>query len=582
MRSKRSWARAAAALLALGLVAAACGDDGGGSAKSPATTGSASGTGTKAATTTTLAPQKGGSITIGMFSETRGLDPTIGSGSGTAGGTEMTALYDTIVGWNTETRKYDMRTAESVTSNADASEWTLKLKAGIKFRDGTAYDADAVKYNFDRYLSTVNTSTSRSWLVYVVGEAKAVTVVDPLTVKFTLKLPFGGFPAFLAHTPGMILSPTKLKALGDPTAADYKAKSDAFNLKPEGAGAGPFEIVSFTKGESVIMKKSPTYFGGEVYLDEIKFVDLKSSDKYVDGMKTGTVNVGFLRTPVSVANAKADKSLGGFDSYIQAGGMLLSNGGVKLTCKDAKPEPLCVGKPDGQIATTPNTADPKVRAAVALAVDPAVINARANDGKGLPNNALFDKNFSLDPGVAGVKPDPVAAKKLLDEAKAGGATGKIRVACTNQPERVALATALDTMLKAAGFEPTVKADIDTTTQIGEIITKKDFDLGCWGMSIPNDDTAILALVQNFWSASPTNRVGYSSPAWDAALNVALAAKDDAAKKAGYKTLAELWNKDQPSIIFETVIERIAFQNKVHGVSMNVSSMFFLDKAWLEK
>ena len=83
MRSKRSWARAAAALLALGLVAAACGDDGGGSAKSPAATGSASGTGTKAAAaTTTLAPQKGGSITIGMFSETRGLDPTIGFGYG--------------------------------------------------------------------------------------------------------------------------------------------------------------------------------------------------------------------------------------------------------------------------------------------------------------------------------------------------------------------------------------------------------------------------------------------------------------------------------------------------------------------
>ena len=41
-----------------------------------------------------------------------------------------------------------------------------------------------MKYNFDRYISTVNTSTSRSWLVYVVGEAKNVTVVDPLTVKF--------------------------------------------------------------------------------------------------------------------------------------------------------------------------------------------------------------------------------------------------------------------------------------------------------------------------------------------------------------------------------------------------------------
>ena len=93
------------------------------------------------------------------------------------------------------------------------------------------------------------------------------------------------------------------------------------------------------------------------------------------------------------------------------------------------------------------TADAKVRQAVALAVDPAIINTRANEGKGIPNNGLFDKNFATDPGVGGVKPDPVAAKKLVDEAKAAGFNGKIRVACTNAPERVALATALESMEK---------------------------------------------------------------------------------------------------------------------------------------
>jgi peptide/nickel transport system substrate-binding protein len=580
MGSKRTWGRAAAALLALGIVAAACGDDGGSdTANSTGSTGTGT-TGTSASTTT-LTPKKGGSITVGMFSETRGLDPTIGSGSGTAGGTEMISIFDTITRWNPETRKYDMRTAESVNSNADSSEWTLKLKSGIKFRDGTAYDADAVKYNWDRYMSAVNTSTSRAWLNYVVGDPKNVTVVDPLTVKFVLKVPFAGFPAFLAHTPGMILSPTKLKALGDPTAADYKAKSDAFNLKPEGAGAGPFEIVSFVKGEGVTVKADPNYYGGAPYLDTIKFVNLNSSDKNVDGLKTGSLNVAFLRSPQSVTNAAADKTLGGVDNYIQGGGMLLMNQGVKLTCTGGKPDPLCTGQPDGPLATKPNTADAKIRQAVAAAIDPAVINTRVSDGKGIANNGLFDKNFTTDPGVGGVKPDPAAAKKLVDEAKAAGASGNIRLACTNQPERVALATAVDTMLKAAGMTPTIRADIDTATQITEITTKRDFDLGCWGLSIPNDDTAILALVQNFWSASPTNRVGYSSPAWDAALNVALAAKDDAAKKAANKTLAELWNKDVPSVIFETVIERIAWQGKVHGVYMTESSMFMLDKAWVE-
>ena len=106
MSTKRTWARAAAALLALGLVAAACGDDGGSKgSESTGSTGSTGKTGASASTTTAT-PKKGGTLTVAMYSETRGLDPVIGSGSGTAGGTEMAALFDTIVRWNPDTRKY--------------------------------------------------------------------------------------------------------------------------------------------------------------------------------------------------------------------------------------------------------------------------------------------------------------------------------------------------------------------------------------------------------------------------------------------------------------------------------------------
>jgi peptide/nickel transport system substrate-binding protein len=583
MKKRMTWARAIALLMALGLVAAACGDDGGSSSNASGSSGStasgSTGTGATAATTT-LAPQKGGSITVSMFSETRGLDPAASSGSGTAGGTELSQIYDTIVRWNPDARSYDMRTAESVTSNATASEWTIKLKSGIKFRDGSAYDAEAVRYNFERNMTTVNTSTSRAWLNYVVGTSANVTVVDPLTVKVVLKVPDAGFQALLAHSPGMIVSPTAIKALGDPTAADYKSKYDAFNLKPTGAGAGPFEVDSFTKGESLVLKKSTSWYGGEAYLDSIKFVVL-SGDKGVDGMKTGTVNVAFLRTPVSVANSKSDKTLGGFDNVIQAGDMLLVNQGIKLTCAAGKPAPLCTGQPDGTITTKPATANALVRAAVAAAIDPAVINTRVNDGKALPTTALFQKDFTDSPGVDGPKADPANAKKLLDQAKAAGFDGKIRVLCTNQPERVALAQTLETQLKAVGFDVTARSDLDTASQITEIITNKDYDIACWGLSVPNDETAPLSLVQNFWSASPNNRVGYSNPAWDAGLNVLLGAKDATSRKAAYKTMADLWNTDVPSVVFNAVIERIAFQNKVHGVYANESSMFFLDKAWIE-
>lgn len=128
------------------------------------------------------------------------------------------------------------------------------------------------------------------------------------------------------------------------------------------------------------------------------------------------------------------------------------------------------------------------------------------------------------------------------------------------------------MLKAAGFTTSIRSDIDVATQITQITTQKDFDLGCWVCRCRTTTPRSLSYVQNFWSQSPTNRVGYSNPAWDAALVTALGAKDDVARKVANKTLAELWNKDVPSIAFNTVIERIAWQNKVHGVTMTESSM----------
>jgi peptide/nickel transport system substrate-binding protein len=94
-------------------------------------------------------------ITFGTYSETAGLDPIVSSGNGVTGFIEMNAVYDTIVRWNVETGKYDPNTAETVTPNADSSEWTVKLKPNIKFTDGTAYDAEAVKFGMSRHRSGI-------------------------------------------------------------------------------------------------------------------------------------------------------------------------------------------------------------------------------------------------------------------------------------------------------------------------------------------------------------------------------------------------------------------------------------------
>ena len=169
---------------------------------------------------------------------------------------EIGAIYDRLVEWNPVTKKYDMKTAESLVPNADNTVWTLKVKPNIKFADGTAYDAAAVKINYDRQ-KTKNTNV-RGLLTTVTD----VSVVDPLTVKFTLSEPWGGFPIIFNNVVGNIISPTAITALGD----------DGLKFNPVNAGAGPFQIESFKPGESITLKKNPTYWDSPVYLDSIKFV----------------------------------------------------------------------------------------------------------------------------------------------------------------------------------------------------------------------------------------------------------------------------------------------------------------------
>jgi ABC-type transport system substrate-binding protein len=103
----------------------------------------------------------------------------------------MNAIYDTIVRYNTTTGKYDNNTAESVTANADSTEWTVKLKSGIKFTDGTAYDAEAVKFGMNRHRSgtagappcaeTVRLPPQQHLVGAYMGLVKSIDVVDALT-----------------------------------------------------------------------------------------------------------------------------------------------------------------------------------------------------------------------------------------------------------------------------------------------------------------------------------------------------------------------------------------------------------------
>jgi peptide/nickel transport system substrate-binding protein len=539
--------------MSLGMLAGACGDSGGeadGGGSSPATTAGQ--------------PVRGGTLTFGTYSEPRGLDPIVSTGFGVTGGIELSALYDTLVGYDTKTTKYTMRTAESLTPNATFSEWTLKLRAGITFGDGTAYDAAAVKFNIERHQSAKNTTTSRVMSSYI---AKT-DVVDPLTVRFTLTQPWAGFPFVLADRVGMIVSPAAVQKLGDDLPKN-----------PVGAGAGPFQIVSFNPKESIVMKRNDGYWGGDVYLDGLKFVNLVGASETYEALKAGTIDAAFMREPKVVKQAKAD-GFDGYENIQQAGQILLMNNGLVVECKGGQPA-ACAGQPDGtKITPKVATADKRVRQAVAAAIDPKVIDQRENDGTGSPGTGLFQSTFPWDPAVAGPAFDLARAKSLVAEAKSSGWDGKLRFNCDNAPAAQARALAIKTMLEAAGIEVALANVTDVSGTIAAVITRKDFELACWGISIPGDDGAVFQVSYAFLGTSAANRTGYKNPAMDAALTELMGASGDDARKAAYGKVATLYAEDVPFLSLQAVPEYIAWRPAVHGVVPNQATQAFFDKAWI--
>ena len=556
------WLRLLVPVFAFALIATACGDDDEGGS-----TSSTSSANVATTPSTTLAPQKGGILNAGQFTGIQGLDPVKLAGAGSVGAIELSAIYDTLMRYNPETKKYEGRTAQSLEPNADFTVWTLKLKPGIKFTDGTAYDAAAVKFVLDRQAKEGN-ANPRGQLTQFVD---TMTVVDATTVTFKLKLGWVGFPYVLSGANGMIYSPTAFQKVND---------AAKFNITPSDAGAGPFKVKAYRPGESLELERNATYHGGEPFLDGVKFVTISGAQATYDAIKTGTLQAGYVVDSAVTAKAKAEK----FETNMTlsvAGNTINMNSGIEVVCAGGQPANLCAGKPDGEkVKAKTATSDLRVRRAVAAAVDPKVINERVYQGTALPNSSPF-ANSPWDPKVEGPKADVAEAKRLVTEAKTAGWEGKIRVMAANTPEGTNWAEAVRSQLVTAGMDVTVDNTKDTAGVVNQVLTLRDYDLASWGYAILDDvDAAYTALLASF--NSKTLRYGFGNADFDAAVELLRTADTDPKRVEAYKKVSEIWIRDLPAHVMTALPQGWIHSPKVHGVQRNAYTSYHLDKAWLEK
>jgi peptide/nickel transport system substrate-binding protein len=523
--------RLVALLAAVSLAAVACGSDDDGATEPE---------GSEAANSdrcTNDQPQS--DLTMGLFSETLGLDPIVSRGTGVTGGTELASIYDTLMRWDPEAGEYEPRVAESVEPNADLTEWTLTVKDGIEFGNGDPLTTTAVKASIERFQ---NAPTSR-WHGLSLNVAD-MELVDDLTMVFHLTAPWAAFPYLMAHEVGMIVNPAVVEQLGD----------DELNRNPVGAGVGAFEPVRLSPGEEIVMAGKADYWGGPVCIDQLRFVVIPGGEATYDALRTGELDVAFIRDPKAVADARAD----GFPEFAtpqNAGALFMMNHGVG--------------------DTNPPTADPRVRRAVAHAIDPNIIDDRVWDGSGNPTGAVFGPASRFN-SIDGPGFDPEQARALVDEVKAEGDwDGSIRVLGTSDPAGTEIAITAEAMLEAVGFDVQVDVDQDVQQMI-EQVNAGQFDLVGWGLNVDESNPWMKLDAQlvtaNIW--------GLHYPELESAIEQVKVAADDEELAAATEQVQEVWNDVVPGAVYGTIEEVVFWSDAVHGIELTQEANVLLAGAYV--
>lgn len=238
-------------------------------------------------------PVFGGTLRYALEADVDGLNPV--SSAFSAPGLLMgVAVFDTLAVFD-DADQWQPYLAESFTPNNDFTVWTMKLRAGVSFHDGTPLNAAAIAVNFGTVLKDP-----------LVGLAvrpfynldNPIEIVDDLTVRFNLSGANASWPTSQTGQLGMVASPVWLEAaLEDPT----------LNQAP--VGTGPFVFESRSEDSVTRMVRNETWWNGDVYLDAVEFVTVTDPDTRNDLLFQGEIQALQTTNAASVDDLRNEEGL---------------------------------------------------------------------------------------------------------------------------------------------------------------------------------------------------------------------------------------------------------------------------------
>jgi peptide/nickel transport system substrate-binding protein len=388
--------------------------------------------------------QKGGDLTFGLEAETTNYCLSRAQ-LAISGIQVVAAVYDTLTVPNAKGVAVPYL-AKSVEPNADFTEWTIGLRDGVKFHDGTPLDAAAVKLNLDAARGAPGAPNSGPLLTIVFKMVTDVQVVDPLTVKVLLSTPVPDFPSYLYNTGRLgIMAPAQLNS-GDACATNM-------------IGTGPFKLEEYSQNEKTVVTANPDYWQkGYPKAKSITFVPVVDGAVRVNQLQGGQLDL------MHTSGALQIDSLRQLGSQVK---LLEQKPGVReirYYILLAKSTPF-----DSQTA----------RDAFQYALDKNKINSIRNKDIFDVANSLMDVDAPGYVKYAGYpKYNLKKAKSLVEQYKQESGGGfNIILGTTTDPDNSAEAQLMKEELAKAGIEADI-AQFDQATLINKALAG-DIDVLLW-------------------------------------------------------------------------------------------------------
>ncbi len=382
--------------------------------------------------------------------------------------------------------------AEKFEVAKDFSSITLYLRKGVKFHDGTDFNADAVKYNLDIAIASTTYTQAHA--------LESPVIIDDYTVKLNFKDGQWNWDAAkgLAFWWGMLMySPTAGRT------------HDSDWLKTHAVGTGPFILKEYVRDQKCIYDKNPDYWRGEPYLDGIDINIIPDPTTQLLSYKAGELHTVAVQLK-DVDGLKAE----GYDI---------------IQTEDFVSNFVLV--PSSQDANSP-LSNIKVRQAIQYAIDQDAIIQGISYGYGKTSQQIFCLPPYKDDAVTGYPYDPVKAKQLLAEA---GVTDLQITLTYNEFSVAEIPLALKDMLAQVGI--TVNLNKVSSIQSGDMIFTSGWDGYLLSFTMPGKTvdpgfTAGMYITQGGW-------VSFAKPADIAdAINKAAVEPDAAKRTAMYKAISK--------------------------------------------